>query len=140
MPVLLPTIYLFSPWRIACFGEATAFRASQHLSVNNRLKQSLSLLCITAVLPLLWQLPAQGESSAHRASENEQRRIVIESSSHYQFTDATSGVEYRGESQAVRIRRRSQPLTRQPQAYTEESTVAGNVNTHPRLTAEELAE
>ncbi|MEL6814025.1 MAG: hypothetical protein AAFP03_04330 [Cyanobacteria bacterium J06598_3] len=84
---------------------------------------------MTAVLPLLWALPVQAESGEPQASEPEQRRIVIESSANYQFTDSVSGIEHQGTSQAVRIRRRHL-LNSPTHADTALPTASEQVNHH----------
>lgn len=128
--------------------------AMPDLESHNMLKRSLSLICASSLFALLWQLPTQGKPSKHplsthpssihspllsRPSESsstahEQRRIIIESSASYQFTDSINGIEHRGESQSVRIRRgsplNSVPLTGEPQANTE-AVVSDYINNKP---------
>lgn len=132
MPVLISTVWASSHWQRLCFSAPVALRQSKSLLASNTLKKSLSLIGMSVVLPMLWQLPVQGEatveqSSIPQPSEPEQRRIVIENSAHYQFTDLSSGIEHLGESQTVLIRRR-QPLDSQPQDQTDESTASDNAN------------
>ncbi|MEN8445317.1 MAG: hypothetical protein ABG776_09950 [Cyanobacteria bacterium J06555_13] len=105
-----------SRWRSLYAKELDALNQSRSLSfTSNTLKQALSLVCVTGALPLLWQLPAQGDSSAQG-----QRRIIIESIANYQFIDLASGIEYQGVSQAVRIQRsKPTPLNSHLQSYTE---------------------
>lgn len=130
-------VCLSALWQSLYVSELPVGRQSQHLSINNILRPSIALLWVTAALPFLWQLPARGDSSVslpsihrpsqHHSSEQEQRRIVIESSTHYQFTESVSGIEHRGESQAIQIRR-SNPLESPPQNHTDASTDSDNIN------------